>query len=80
MNPILDMIIRKAWLGHYSRTSDMLEDLTSVDIDDARPAYDNKLRSRSTEALRERVRELRECCENKFGKGDPLYDDYNLGG
>jgi hypothetical protein len=33
---ILDTIVRKAWLGHYSRTSEMLEHLNSIDTNGAR--------------------------------------------
>ncbi|KAJ5461053.1 uncharacterized protein N7458_002605 [Penicillium daleae] len=76
----LETIIRKAWLGHYNRTSEMLEDLSSIDTNGTRPARDIKLRSESTESLRDRIKKWREGRENKFGKGYPLYDVYILGG
>jgi serine/threonine protein kinase len=75
----LDTIIRKAWLGHYNRTSEMLEDLNSIDTNGACPANDIKLYSGSTESLGDRIRKWRECRENKFGKGYPLHDVYIVG-
>jgi hypothetical protein len=77
---ILDTIIRNAWLGRYSRTSEMLEHLNSIDTNGGRRAHGIQMRSGSTESLRGRIRKWRECRENKFGKGCPLYDVYPLGG
>lgn len=77
---IIDTIIRKAWLGHYGRTSEMLEHLNSIDTNGACRAHDIQIRSGSTESLRDRVRKWRECRENKFGKGYSLYDVYPFGG
>lgn len=68
----LDTIIRKAWLGHYSHTSEMLEDLNSIDTNDVRHAYDVQLGSSSTELLRDRVRKWRESRENKFGMSSAI--------
>ncbi|TWU70917.1 hypothetical protein ED733_000688 [Metarhizium rileyi] len=64
---VLDTIIRKAWLGDYSRTSEMLEHLNSIDKNGARPANDIQHRSGSVESFRGRIRKWRECRENKFG-------------
>ena len=77
---ILDMIIRKAWLGHYSRTSEMLEHLNSIDTNDARRPYDIQMRSGSMESLSDRIRKWREYRKNKFGKVYPVYVVYPLGG
>lgn len=76
----LDTIIPKAWLGHYNRTLEMLEDLNSIDTNGTRPDRDIKLRPGSTESLRDRIKKWRECRENKFGKVYSLYDAYILGG
>lgn len=65
-HPSLGSIIRKAWLGHYSRTSEMLESLNCIDTNGVRHAR-VQLRSRSTESLRDRIRKWREYRENKFG-------------
>lgn len=72
-HPILDTIIRKAWLGHYRYTSEMLEHLNSIDTDGSCRAHSIQIHSESTESLRGRTRKWRECRENKFGKGCPLY-------
>lgn len=77
---VLDTIIRKAWLGDYGRTSEMLEHLNSIDTNGACRAHGIQRRSKSTESLRGRIRKWRECRENKFGKGYQLYDFYSLGG
>jgi serine/threonine protein kinase len=76
----LDTIIPKAWLGHYNRTLEMLEDLNSIDTNGTRPDRDIKSRPGSTESLRDRIKKWRECRENKFGKVYSLYDVYILGG
>ncbi|KAL5336615.1 hypothetical protein BJX70DRAFT_389811 [Aspergillus crustosus] len=60
-HPSLDTIIRKAWLGHYSHTSEMLESLNAIDMNGVRHAHDTQLRSRSTESLRDRTRKWRSC-------------------
>lgn len=77
---ILDTIIRKAWLGHYSHTSEMLEHLDSLDANGARNAHGVQMHSGSTELLRGRIRKWRESRENKFGKGYLKYDVDPLGG
>lgn len=67
----LDTIIRKAWLGHYNHPSEMLNDLNLIDTNGTRPTLDMKLRSESTEFLRDRVRKWRVCREKKFGEHYP---------
>lgn len=72
-HPSLDTIIRKAWLGHYSHTSEMLESLNSIDTKGVRYAYDVQMGSGSTESLRDGVRKWRECREKKFGMLSVVY-------
>lgn len=69
---ILDTIVRKAWLGRYSHTSEMLEHLNSIDTNGTRCAHGIQMRSgstESTESLRGRIRSWRESRKRKFGKG-----------
>ncbi|PYI31104.1 hypothetical protein BP00DRAFT_183351 [Aspergillus indologenus CBS 114.80] len=63
----LDTIIQKAWLGQYKHTAEMLEDLDRIDPSGAHPVPNIKSSTESTEALRYRVKQWRECRENKFG-------------
>ncbi|GKZ38419.1 hypothetical protein AbraIFM66950_010608 [Aspergillus brasiliensis] len=65
--PMLDAIIREAWLGRYGRASEMLECLVSIDSIDDVPVQGVQNRSISIEDLRRRVREWREGRENMFG-------------
>ncbi|KAJ5544592.1 hypothetical protein N7535_007013 [Penicillium sp. DV-2018c] len=44
-HPNLDTIIRKAWLGHYSHTSEMLESLNFIDTDGVLHAHDVQVAS-----------------------------------
>ncbi|GKZ41688.1 hypothetical protein AbraIFM66951_010969 [Aspergillus brasiliensis] len=62
--PMLDTIIREAWLGHYGRASEMLECLVSIDTVGDVSVPGSRDRSISTEELRRRVREWREYREN----------------
>ncbi|CAG8429867.1 unnamed protein product [Penicillium salamii] len=66
-HPILDTIIRKAWLGQYDRTSEMLEHIDSIGINGASCAHDTGFCSGLAESLRVRIRKWRKCRENKFG-------------
>lgn len=61
----IDMVIRKAWCGQYSRTSEMLEHLHSVDTIGA---HGVQVHVESIESLRGQVKKWREKRMSKFGK------------
>lgn len=68
-NQEIDIIIRKAWLGHYSQTSEMLDRLISTDTNDAGGTSQGiHMHSESTGLLRVRVKKWKEYRENKFDK------------
>lgn len=67
-NPIIDKVIQEAWLGHYSHTSQMLQQLISIDaqtrhcLESARPFPESRGLSK------DQIRRWRSNRENKFGK------------
>ncbi|KAJ5121421.1 uncharacterized protein N7515_009382 [Penicillium bovifimosum] len=71
----IDVIIRNAWLGHYSRTSEMLESLRSLDSQISQGVLDTQNTQTHpvpTAALKERIRRWRENRERNNGKNRPL--------
>ncbi|RAK88395.1 hypothetical protein BO79DRAFT_266608 [Aspergillus costaricaensis CBS 115574] len=65
--PMLDSIIRDAWLGGYGCTKEMLERIEAIDSIGDDSAQDLQSQSMSTRELRIQVREWREGREDKFG-------------
>lgn len=63
---VIDMVIRKAWFEQYSRTSEMLEHLHSIDTDIG--AHGAQAHVESIESLRGQVKKWREKRMSKFGK------------
>lgn len=69
---ILDTIIRKAWLGHYGHTSEMLEHFNCIDPNGVSHSQSIHVSFGSLESLRHRIGKWRECRHNEFGKSYPL--------
>ncbi|OJI80946.1 hypothetical protein ASPTUDRAFT_58302 [Aspergillus tubingensis CBS 134.48] len=65
--PMLDSIIRDAWLGGYGCTKEMLQRIEAIDTIGYSPAQGLQSQFISTRELRIRVREWREGREDKFG-------------
>ena len=76
-NQGIDAVIRRAWLGQYSRTSQMQDHLTSIDTNIGRDAHNIETRSESAELLRERIRKWRERRECKFAKNCLFNNSYS---
>ncbi|KAJ6020375.1 hypothetical protein N7540_005879 [Penicillium herquei] len=67
-NPGIDEVVRTAWLGGYSRTSDMLYQLSIIDGQtriDHRPGSPGE--SLDFDHLKSQVRDWRSCREQQFG-------------
>ncbi|KAL1972840.1 hypothetical protein VTN31DRAFT_6382 [Thermomyces dupontii] len=63
----LDTAIRKAWLGQYSSTAEMLEDVESF-LDAQSESINRSVPDKiSKESLRDRVKQWREQREKQFG-------------
>ncbi|PWY70606.1 hypothetical protein BO83DRAFT_438301 [Aspergillus eucalypticola CBS 122712] len=65
--PMLDSIIRDAWLGGYGRTVEMLQRIEAIDTIGDSPAQGLQSQFISTRELRSRVREWRDGREDRFG-------------
>lgn len=70
--PMLDSIIRDAWLGGYGRTKEMLQRIEAIDTIGDVSGYGHERQTISTRELRSQVREWREGREDKFGKSCTL--------
>jgi serine/threonine protein kinase len=66
-HPELDSVIRKAWLGQYSNTGEMLEQIESLKCG-GRQSWDLHRKEPSRELLDERVLRWRECRMKQFGE------------
>ena len=64
----IDAIIRKAWLGQYSSTAQMLKDLESLQNDTIRDTRGSMSQIVSRESLRDRIRHWKEHREKQVGK------------
>jgi hypothetical protein len=64
----IDAVIRNAWLGHYNSTSEMLENLHSLDAQIVQGVDDTQIHSEPIASLKERVRAWRKSRENNIGK------------
>ncbi|OJZ87696.1 hypothetical protein ASPFODRAFT_45412 [Aspergillus luchuensis CBS 106.47] len=65
--PMLDSIIRDAWLGGYGRTVEMLQRIEAIDTISDVSVYGSQSQTISTWELRSRVREWRDGREDRFG-------------
>lgn len=72
----IDAVIRNAWLGHYNNTSEMLDDLHSLDTQIGQGINDTQIHLEPIAPLRERIREWRKRRESNFGKNRLSYDVY----
>ena len=64
----IDTIVRKAWLGQYSSTAQMLRHIESLHMDRSRDTRGSRTHPVSRESLRDRIRHWREHREKHFGK------------
>lgn len=67
-NQGLDQVIQKAWLGYYSRTSEMLQHLILIDAQTSHSAERTPPLSESMELLKDQVTRWRCNREKRFGK------------
>ena len=67
-NQGLDQVIHKAWLGHYSRTSEMLQHLILIDAQTSHCPESTSPFSESKEFLKDQVNGWRCSREKRFGK------------
>ncbi|GKZ82669.1 hypothetical protein AnigIFM56816_007490 [Aspergillus niger] len=67
--PMLDTIIRDAWIGNYGRTAEMLERIEAIGTigDDSDSGHGSLTQSISIRVLGSRIREWRERREDRFG-------------
>lgn len=63
-----DSIVRRAWLGQYSLSTEMLEDLISLPNGKSQEIRAPEPASISTESLRARIRDWRDQRKTRFGK------------
>ena len=66
-NHNMDIVIRKAWLGQYSSTAQMLKDLESLQVNAAQDTRGPMPQVLSRESLRNRVRHWRERRDKQVG-------------
>lgn len=70
-NPKIDKVIQEAWLGHYSRTSEMLQQLISIDAQTSHCLESAQPLPESRDLSKDQIRRWRSYRENKFGKTSP---------
>jgi len=75
----IDAIIRKAWLGQYNSTIQMLKDLESLEFNTIRDINSPITHTVSRKALRDRVRYWREQRRRHVGKQLLNYEPQRLG-
>jgi hypothetical protein len=66
-NSGVDTMIRKAWLGEYTSTAQMLEHAYSLHATDGRCLMDSMKQIASRQLLRDRVKLWRENRKERFG-------------
>ncbi|KAG2413380.1 hypothetical protein HFD88_002569 [Aspergillus terreus] len=64
---VLDGVIKKAWLGQYMSTAQMLEDVRSLTTEMDPESYDLNAHARSTESLRTSIMEWRGSRNKQYG-------------
>lgn len=64
----IDAVIQNAWLGHYISTSEMLENLHSLDAQIGQSVDDTQIYLEPIALLKERVRAWRKSRENNIGR------------
>jgi serine/threonine protein kinase len=67
-NDDLDTIIRKAWLGQYSSTTQILKHLESLYNGATQDTGYPRTERVSIESLKHRIKDWRRCRQNQFGK------------
>lgn len=67
-NRDLDEVIQKAWLGHYSRTSEMLQQLILIDAQTSHCSESTQPLNEPLERLKDQVKGWRRNREKSFGK------------
>lgn len=67
-NRDLDEVIQKAWLGHYSRTSEMLQQLIRIDAQTSHCTESTQPLREPLEHLKDQVKGWRRNREKSFGK------------
>lgn len=70
-NPKIDQVIQEAWLGHYSHTSEMLQQLISIDAQTNHFPESVRPFPESMGLFKEKIRKWRSHRQIIFGKTSP---------